>query len=34
MDFYERLKKAILQAEWAVGQQLPSIRKMMASTKQ
>ncbi|SSY69639.1 PLP-dependent aminotransferase family protein [Alcaligenes faecalis] len=30
MDFHERLKGAILQGEWAVGQQLPSIRKMMA----
>lgn len=29
MDFHERLKDAILQGEWAVGQQLPSIRKMM-----
>lgn len=31
MDFHERLKDAILQGEWAVGQQLPSIRKMMAT---
>ncbi|AYR20172.1 PLP-dependent aminotransferase family protein [Alcaligenes faecalis] len=31
MDFYERLKEAIVQGEWAVGQPLPSIRKMMAT---
>ena len=31
MDFYERLKEAIVQGEWAVGQPLPSIRKMMVT---
>ncbi|MGO3132733.1 MAG: PLP-dependent aminotransferase family protein [Alcaligenes sp.] len=30
MGFYEHLKAGILKGEWAVGQQFPSIRKMMS----
>lgn len=30
MDFYEHLKAGILKGDWVVGQQLPSVRKMMS----